>query len=628
MEHFRFWCQKILPLVYDDSLSYYELLCKVVNYLNKVIDSVNTQNDDIKELSKQFDRLNQYVTDYFKNLDVQEEINHKLDEMAKDGTLDDIINHKIFEDLNTDIANARNWGQTNADMQPYRNAVVNNATTYLRHVYASDCVVGDTYVTPSAKYCWKYNPDYGYMALFGRYKEFRYSQKESTPDGNLPIVYADCAVFTSLLNKCIPFEQSPYFYAVEGLTKGGVDTKTLYRSAMENGTIESMPYTYDMLNNYNTSTMAAMHDKIGVGITQISSWTNGQTSPTFMSLDNLETGDMLYRGISGNSYYKGIDHCGTFIKTLEELNKCDAVNKQCTFKTYNDHTSERGYVIECTGPQNDGESAGGYENRVRLITLEDWCLNKTTVSWINAYYAKPVSCVLTSNKFRAEAVSNVQCYDFNMDVAQERNSDGGYRPAWITSTIAGGLIIKTNEDLDDYTYNGYYQCNSAAVKASLKNAPAGSAYNNFKMHCFGFTREGKYGIQVAVGFSVSSYQYIAIRTKGDSTWSPWVNLSTLTSEPSNVGVKEAVHGTITTASVPAGGHVDVEVKFTKAFKSVPQIMLQRKATSSSTLEVSKVTAGVITGSNSVNGFKFRVFNGENTAFGTTWDWIAMVTAAN
>ena len=31
----RFWCQKVLPLVYDDSLSYYELLCKVVDNLNQ-----------------------------------------------------------------------------------------------------------------------------------------------------------------------------------------------------------------------------------------------------------------------------------------------------------------------------------------------------------------------------------------------------------------------------------------------------------------------------------------------------------------------------------------------------------------------------------------------------------------
>ena len=26
---FRYWCQKVLPLVYDDSLSYYELLNKI-----------------------------------------------------------------------------------------------------------------------------------------------------------------------------------------------------------------------------------------------------------------------------------------------------------------------------------------------------------------------------------------------------------------------------------------------------------------------------------------------------------------------------------------------------------------------------------------------------------------------
>ena len=43
----RYWCQKILPLVYDDSISYYELLCKVVTYLNKVINTVNEIPDYI-----------------------------------------------------------------------------------------------------------------------------------------------------------------------------------------------------------------------------------------------------------------------------------------------------------------------------------------------------------------------------------------------------------------------------------------------------------------------------------------------------------------------------------------------------------------------------------------------------
>ena len=49
---FRFWCQKVLPAVYDDSLSYYELLAKVVDYLNQVIEITNTQSDAITELQE------------------------------------------------------------------------------------------------------------------------------------------------------------------------------------------------------------------------------------------------------------------------------------------------------------------------------------------------------------------------------------------------------------------------------------------------------------------------------------------------------------------------------------------------------------------------------------------------
>lgn len=50
LKPFVFWCQKILPLVYDDSLSYYEMLCKVVHSLNEVINNVNDIPDFIREL--------------------------------------------------------------------------------------------------------------------------------------------------------------------------------------------------------------------------------------------------------------------------------------------------------------------------------------------------------------------------------------------------------------------------------------------------------------------------------------------------------------------------------------------------------------------------------------------------
>lgn len=47
---FRFWCQKVLPLVYDDSLSYYEVLNKVVDYLNNVIKYVNALGTAIESI--------------------------------------------------------------------------------------------------------------------------------------------------------------------------------------------------------------------------------------------------------------------------------------------------------------------------------------------------------------------------------------------------------------------------------------------------------------------------------------------------------------------------------------------------------------------------------------------------
>lgn len=95
---FRFWCQKVLPLVYDDSLSYYELLCKVVDYLNSVLKNADNMKQDINNLNTAFKQLQDYVNqmqkyidNYFKNLDVQEEINNKLDAMVASGVLEGII---------------------------------------------------------------------------------------------------------------------------------------------------------------------------------------------------------------------------------------------------------------------------------------------------------------------------------------------------------------------------------------------------------------------------------------------------------------------------------------------------------------------------------------------------------
>ena len=67
-----------------DALTEWQLLCKLGNELSKVVNATNT-------LGTQVETLTDYVSNYFDNLDVQEEINNKLDEMAESGELTDII---------------------------------------------------------------------------------------------------------------------------------------------------------------------------------------------------------------------------------------------------------------------------------------------------------------------------------------------------------------------------------------------------------------------------------------------------------------------------------------------------------------------------------------------------------
>ena len=81
-----------LPTSFVASMSYYEALAWLCNYLQtEVIPTVNNNSEVSRELQAKFVELQSYVENYFENLDVQEEINNKLDQMAEAGTLEEII---------------------------------------------------------------------------------------------------------------------------------------------------------------------------------------------------------------------------------------------------------------------------------------------------------------------------------------------------------------------------------------------------------------------------------------------------------------------------------------------------------------------------------------------------------
>lgn len=57
----RFWCQKVLPAVYDQSLSYYEALCKMGAFLNKMLEELEKMQENIDALHEAFVKLQAWV---------------------------------------------------------------------------------------------------------------------------------------------------------------------------------------------------------------------------------------------------------------------------------------------------------------------------------------------------------------------------------------------------------------------------------------------------------------------------------------------------------------------------------------------------------------------------------------
>ena len=132
MGYINFWCQKVIPLVFDDSLSYYEAICKFMQKLNEVINALNNNAECIDELqgkyiilqnnfnalegkweefktyienkfntfkteittreenfettiNNEFTTFKNYVENYLNNIDVQSYVNIKIDQLAESG---------------------------------------------------------------------------------------------------------------------------------------------------------------------------------------------------------------------------------------------------------------------------------------------------------------------------------------------------------------------------------------------------------------------------------------------------------------------------------------------------------------------------------------------------------------
>lgn len=90
---FKWFILENFPFIeYDfDALTNWQLFCKLGKEMNKIIENLNLTGEQVENLTNAFNSLQNYVNNYFDNLDIQSEIDAKLDEMAESGQLADII---------------------------------------------------------------------------------------------------------------------------------------------------------------------------------------------------------------------------------------------------------------------------------------------------------------------------------------------------------------------------------------------------------------------------------------------------------------------------------------------------------------------------------------------------------
>ena len=80
-DHFHFFCQKVIPLVYDESLSYYEVVCKLTDYIHKL----STEICELDERMDEYENISitlwpEFKADVEAKLQAYEEENAKFQE--------------------------------------------------------------------------------------------------------------------------------------------------------------------------------------------------------------------------------------------------------------------------------------------------------------------------------------------------------------------------------------------------------------------------------------------------------------------------------------------------------------------------------------------------------------------
>lgn len=272
---FRFWCQKVLPLVYGDSLSYYEVLNKVVEYVNNVLGDGNLS-----------EYVNQWMLDH-----------PEVTTTVQDGAITyQKLNSSIRAFVTPEIFGAVGDGVTDDteafyDLLNYGKPVVIPANTYriTEPIIGENCKV----ISDDATYN-NIKPIYPKEAVLKSFNDFAKVHNYSLGNNKS---YVEAVAYNTKTDKLI--------LAVRDYNREGDINKT-FLMVMNPSTyaIESThQYDFKIVNSicYNATTnkllVECYNDDAGIHVIDADDWTNDglMTKPDAVS-------DWLYWGYDNESH--------------------------------------------------------------------------------------------------------------------------------------------------------------------------------------------------------------------------------------------------------------------------------------------------------------------------------------
>jgi len=426
---FAFWCQKVMPAVLDNSLSFYEVLCKLTAKLNAAIETINGHSELITTMQSEIDALQTLTAQHTKQI---ADLTKKVQTNANNITA---INTRT-KGLSTKTDSANNWFGLNLQ--------TDDSYVY-RLAWSTDA--------PAASVLQTSRPGSVYYQIGGPQDDWTWAHVQNSTKGTQP-------AFTSI---------SRTIY--NQITN---DINDVESSAAQNA--QAIKTLQDLTSDHSTA-ISSLQDSVGKNTQAITDLNNGlsSTNTTVAKIESsLETLDTRTKGISTNVSGDGAWY-GITLNTDTDLNYRIAWCNNTTEDILS--TSSQGSVYLFNQGISSVTGAVGW-SQTATNKVATWYkgLSNDTVTNIN----NQINTLENKTKGFSTVNDTVSgWFGFNLLVGSDN-----YRIGWspstpieaVTKASAPGSLYLTQTGLTGNTY-GYSQTGTQAVKTLYNGSETSSIEN-------------------------------------------------------------------------------------------------------------------------------------------------------